>query len=326
MSKPLICDKSLLSLNLSGKVYIVTGGASGIGRVTVEQLARQGATVVMAVRNVAAGEAVAKEMRSELPLAKVEVRELNLGSLRSIEDFARSFQTEHTTLSGLVNNAGVMNTPRATTEDGFELQFGTNHLGHFYLTELLLDVLKATPGARIVNLSSCYHDVAMGREGKIDLADPNFVRRKYDGWQAYAQSKLANLLHAQELAHRLEGTGVTAVSVHPGWVRTNLVRHSAPVFLQNTLAFALRLAGMIEPWEGAQTTLYALLSEEVPKHNGEFFSQTGMYRDKSKNRGGWPLVSPNPAAHDRALAARLFDESEKLIRAARSASAAQLAS
>lgn len=316
MTKPLICDKSLLSLDLSEKIYVVTGGASGIGRVTVEQLARQGATVVIGVRNAAAGREVADAIRREQPAARVEVLPLDLASLASVERFAELFLRSHTELHGLVNNAGVMNTPRGQTEDGFELQFGTNHLGHFYLTELLLDVLKKTAGARIVNVSSCYHDKAMGREGKIDLDDLRFKRRKYDGWTAYAQSKLANLLHAKELARRLAGTGVTAVSVHPGWVRTNLIRYSAPVFLQNALSVVLRFAGLIEPWEGAQTTLYALLSPEVPQHNGEFFSQTGMYRDRSKNAGGWPMSSPNPSAHDEALARRLYDESQRIVREA----------
>lgn len=317
MAPPLMCDKSLLSLDLSGRTYLVTGGASGIGRVTVEQLARQGATVVVGVRNEAAGQKVADEIRREVPGAKVEILHLDLASLDSVEQFAEQFLATHSELHGLVNNAGVMNTPRGQTKDGFELQLGTNHLGHFYLTELLLDVLKKTEGARIICLSSCYHDKAMGREGKIDFDDLHFTRRKYDGWTAYAQSKLANLLHAKELARRLEGTGVTVVSVHPGWVRTNLIRHSAPVFLQNALAGVLRLAGLIEPWEGAQTTLFALLSPEVPKHSGAFFSQTGMYRDKSKNAGGWPMSSPNPQAHDDELARRLYDESARIIAEAR---------
>ncbi len=317
MAPPLMCDKSLLSLDLSSKTYLVTGGASGIGRVTVEQLARQGATVVVGVRNEAAGREVAGEIRREVPGAKIEILSLDLASLDSVEQFAGQFLATHSELHGLVNNAGVMNTPRAQTKDGFELQFGTNHLGHFYLTELLLEVLKKTEGARIVCLSSCYHDKAMGREGKIDFDDLHFRRRRYDGWTAYAQSKLANLLHAKELARRLEGTGVTVVSVHPGWVRTNLIRHSAPVFLQNALAGVLKLAGLIEPWEGAQTTLYALLSPEVRRHNGAFFSQTGMYRDRSKNAGGWPMSSPNPHAHDDELARRLYDESARIIAEAR---------
>jgi NAD(P)-dependent dehydrogenase (short-subunit alcohol dehydrogenase family) len=314
MSKPLMCDKSLFLLDLSGKTYVVTGANSGIGKVTAEQLAKQGATVVLACRNTAAGEEAKAEIVAALPRANVEVIPLDLGSLESVRKFASAFTQRHQRLDGLVNNAGVMNPPKGTTQDGFETQFGTNHLGHFYLTELLLDTLKSTPGSRIVNLSSCYHDKAMGREGKIHFEDLNYESRKYDGWEAYAQSKLANLLHAQELSRRLEGTGVTAVSVHPGWVRTNLVRHSVPVFLQNAASFVLRLAGMVEPWEGAQTTLFALLGPEVPSQSGAYFSQTGMYRVRSANRGGWPLVSPNPEVTKPGVAARLWSESERLIR------------
>jgi NAD(P)-dependent dehydrogenase (short-subunit alcohol dehydrogenase family) len=207
-----------------------------------------------------------------------------------------------------------MNSPQGKTRDGFELQFGTNHLGHFLLTELLLTALKNGAPSRIVNLSSCFHDKAFGREGRLDFDDLHFEKRKYDGWAAYAQSKLANLLHARQLGRRLAGTGVTAASVHPGWVRSNLIKFSMPIFLQNTvLRPLLRLAGMIEPWEGAQSTLYALLSPEVPKHNGGYFSQVGIYRTAEANRGGWPLRSPNPHAHDDSLAERLDSVSRKLV-------------
>jgi NAD(P)-dependent dehydrogenase (short-subunit alcohol dehydrogenase family) len=200
------------------------------------------------------------------------------------------------------------------TEDGFELQFGTNHLGHFLLTELLLPALKAGAPSRIVNVSSCFHDKAMGREGRIDFEDLNFERRKYDGWSAYAQSKLANLLHAKQLAKDLSGAGVTAVSVHPGWVRSNLIHFSMPVFLQDILLRPLfRLAGMLEPWEGAQSSLYALLSPEVGQQGGKYFSQVGIYRTREAQRGGWPLHSPNPHAHDDGVAERLYQVSRQLV-------------
>jgi retinol dehydrogenase-13 len=281
-------------------------------------LAAQGAHVVLAVRDVAAGKAVADEIRAAHANARVDVEALDLTSLRSIDAFADRFSGAHTRLHGLVNNAGVMNTPFGKTKDGFELQLGTNHLGHFHLTARLLDLLKATPGARVVNLSSCYHDVAQGRKGTIDFDDLNFERRKYDGWQAYAQSKLANVLHAKELARRLEGTGVLAVSVHPGWVRTRLIRNTMPTFIQNLIGFKhlLQSVGMIEPWEGAQASLHALLSPDVVRHNGAYFSQLGHYRDKTCNGGGFPLVSPNPQANDAELARRLWVESERLVQGA----------
>jgi NAD(P)-dependent dehydrogenase (short-subunit alcohol dehydrogenase family) len=314
MPKPLLCPPELLTQNLQGKTYLVTGGSAGIGLATVRQLASQGATVVIACRNLSQGEAAKAELLAQGLRGTIDVLELDLAELASVRRFAAKFEPKYARLDGLVNNAGVMNTPQQKTKDGFEMQFGVNHLGHFLLTELLLPLLKKSVPARIVNLSSCYHDKAMGREGRIDFNDLQFENRKYDGWVSYAQSKLANLLYAKELAERLAGSGVTAVSVHPGWVRTNLIRHSLPVWAQDYLLRpVLRAAGMIEPFEGIQSTLFALLSPTVPSQPGAFFSQTGMYRDRALNRGGWPLVSPNPAAHDLATAKRLTEVSRKLV-------------
>lgn len=317
MPKPLQCPPELLSKDLSDRTYVVTGGNAGIGLSTVRQLANQGATVVLACRSLAQGERAKAEILSGGARGSIEVLELDLADLDSVRLFARRVEAQYARLDALVNNAGVMNTPHQRTKDGFEMQLGVNHLGHFLLTEMLLPLLKKSAPSRIVNLSSCYHDKAVGREGRIDFEDLNFERRKYDGWTAYAQSKLANLLYAKELAERLQGTGVTAVSVHPGWVRTNLVRHSLPVWAQDYLLRpVLRMAGMIEPFEGAQSSLFALLSPTIPDHAGEFFSQTGMYRHRALNRGGWPLVSPNPAAHDLDAARRLTAVSRELVRLA----------
>jgi NAD(P)-dependent dehydrogenase (short-subunit alcohol dehydrogenase family) len=314
MPKALMCSPELLNRDLSGRRYVVTGANGGIGLVSARQLAKQGAEVIMACRRVAEGEKQASVVRDEFPGAKVEVRKLDLGNLASVRKFAESFDAEFGDLHGLLNNAGVMNTPQSTTADGFEMQFGVNHLGHFLLTELLTPALERGAPSRIVNVSSCFHDKAMGREGKIHFEDLNYESRKYDGWEAYAQSKLANLLHAKGLAKRLADRGVTAVSVHPGWVRTDLMRHSMPSFIQNYIARPfLKMAGMIEPWEGAQTSLHALLADDVGQHAGAFYSQTGTYRDSSLNKGGWPLRSPNPVAHDEAAVDRLFDRSRELV-------------
>ncbi|MFZ9519997.1 MAG: SDR family oxidoreductase [Silvanigrellaceae bacterium] len=314
MAKPLICSPELFYQDLSDKTYIVTGGNSGIGRITVEQLAKQNAHVVLACRRVGEGEKCKAEINQENPGRKIDVAELDLGSLSSVRAFAGWFSSSHKQLHGLVNNAGVMNTPFGRTKDGFETQFGTNHLGHFLLTELLLPILKSSAPARIVNLSSCYHDKAQGREGRIDFSDLNYDNRKYDGWEAYAQSKLANLLHARHLAKLHADNSILSVSVHPGWVRTNLIRHSAPTWVQDFVLLPFfRLGGMIEPWEGAQTTLHALLSPDITKHNGAFFSQTGIYREKKAQKGGWPLHSPNPNAHDDATAERLYTVSRTMV-------------
>ncbi len=312
MPKPLICPPELLSRDLVGTTYVVTGGNSGIGLVTVEQLAKQGARVVLAARRPAEGERARAAIVGRGVRGAIEVAELNLASLNSVRAFASKLLSVHDAVHGLVNNAGVMNTPRGTTADGFETQFATNHLGHYLLTELLLPALRRGAPARIVNVSSCYHDKAQGREGRIDFDDLHFERRAYDGWEAYAQSKLANVLHARQLARRLEGVAITTASVHPGWVRTNLIRHSIPTWVQDyVLRPALRLGGMIEPWEGAQTTLYALLAPEL--ESGAYYSQVGFYREKAATKGGWPLRSPNPHAHDDAAAERLDRVSRELV-------------
>jgi retinol dehydrogenase-13 len=313
MPAPLMCSPALLARDLAGKTFVVTGGNSGIGLVTVEQLAKQGAHVVLAARRPAEGERARAEVLARSPRGSVESATLDLASLASVRAFAAALLEKHSALHGLVNNAGVMNTPAGKTADGFEMQLGTNHLGHYLLTELLLPALQRGAPARVVNVSSCFHDRANGREGRIDFDDLHFERRRYDGWEAYAQSKLANVLHAKHLATRLAGTGVTTASVHPGWVRTNLIRHSMPVWAQNALGPVLRLGGMIEPWEGTQTTLHALLAPEVEAASGAYFSQVGIYREKAAKKGGWPLRSPNPNAHDDAAAERLDRVSRQLV-------------
>jgi NAD(P)-dependent dehydrogenase (short-subunit alcohol dehydrogenase family) len=314
MPKPHVCDPALFDLDLSGQRYIVTGANSGIGLVTARQLASQGAQVIMACRRVEEAEARIAEIVAEHADATLEARALDLGNLASVRAFAEGVLAEVDRLDGLINNAGVMNTPAGKTKDGFETQLGINHLGHFLLTELLVPLLKKSAPSRVVIVSSCYHDKAMGREGDIHFDDLHYDSRKYNGWEAYAQSKLANLLHARGLAKRLEGSGVTAVSVHPGWVRTNLARNSMPLWVQNyVLRPVFRLAGMIEPWEGAQTSLHATLDPSVVEHAGAYYSQLGLYRDKASNRGGWPMRSPSPKANDDALADRLWDVSRALV-------------
>ncbi|MEP6563715.1 MAG: SDR family oxidoreductase [Mesorhizobium sp.] len=315
--KPLMVRPELLSRDLTGTIYIVTGANSGIGFVVARQLAKQGATAIMACRRVADGERAAREVRKEFPKARLDVMELDLGSLASVRAFAALFQHRYKHLDGLVNNAGLMHTPEGRTRDGFETQFGVNYLGPFLLTALLTDVLKASAPARIVNVSSSYHEQALGRIGAIHFDDLNYERRPFDSWEAYAQSKLASLMHARELARRLADSGVVAVSLNPGFVRTNLIRTSLPSWAMKLLNVVLnpflRLAGMIEPWEGAQTTLHALLAPEVVGQSGAYFSQIGLYKDKAARLGGWPMRSPNPAACDDDAARRLWDVSEELV-------------
>lgn len=318
MSKqPLMVRAELLLADLKQKTYIVTGANSGIGFVTVEQLAKQGAVVVLGCRRTPEGERAVKQIRKANPSARLDVIELDLASLTSVRSFAANFLSRYDRLDGLVNNAGVMRTPQGRTADGFETNFGVNYLGHFLLTSLVTERLVATEGSRVVNVSSSFHEQAMGRVGAIHFDDLNYERRPFDTWEAYAQSKLANLLHARQLAERLRDANVVAVSVNPGFVRTNLVKTPIPNWATNALSYALRpllkLAGMIEPWEGAQTTLHTLLAPEVAVQSGEYFSQIGLYKDKAARKGGWPMRSPNPAAYDDHAAKKLWDVSEKLV-------------
>lgn len=313
MPKTLMCDPKLFNKDLSGRVYIVTGANSGSGYATTKQLAEQGAHVIGACRRVDAGKEAFADLGNIRGL--VEIMELDLASLDSVRRFAGAFLDKYDRLDGLVNNAGVMGPPKGKTADGFETQFGTNHLGHFLLTELLLDTLKASAPSRIVCVSSVAHVSRGDRIAKIDFDDLNFEKREYDPGVAYAQSKLANVLHALDLSRRLEGTGVSAFSVHPGWIRSNLAQHMAPLWVQNVLLRPFSgLLGMVSWFEGAQTSLYCLLDDDVPNHSGEYYSQNSVfYPDKENRPGCWPMVSPNPDARDVNIAKRLYQRSLEMV-------------
>jgi NAD(P)-dependent dehydrogenase (short-subunit alcohol dehydrogenase family) len=299
-------------MDLSGRVYIVTGANSGSGFATTKQLAEQGATVVGACRRVDAG----REAFADLSNIRgsVEIIELDLASLASVRRFAEAFLAKYDRLDGLVNNAGVMYPPKGKTEDGFETQFGINYVGHFLLTELLLDALKASTPSRIVCVSSVAHAGMRGIYGEIGFDDLNFDKREYDPAVAYAQSKLAVVLHALDLARRLEGTGVSAFSVHPGWIRSNLAQ-GAVRFMQNVVLRPLSgLLGTVSWFEGAQTSLHCLLDDEAPNHSGEYYSQMStLYPNKEDRPGGWPMASPNPRARDAELAEKLYHRSLELV-------------
>jgi NAD(P)-dependent dehydrogenase (short-subunit alcohol dehydrogenase family) len=312
MPKTHICDPDLFNIDLSSKTIIVTGANSGIGRITTEQLLKQGAQVILACRRTQEADKVLLELGSMK--GKGTVLQLDLGDLSSVREFARSFKEQFSELHVLVNNAGVMATDFQQTTDGFEMQIGVNHFGHFLLTELLLDRLIGSAPSRIVTVSSAFHDIAMGKKGHIDLNDINFEKRDYHQWTSYAQSKLANVLHSKELGKRLEGTGVSAVSLHPGWVRTNLAKNLMPLWIQNYIMRPFSgLIGMIEPWEGAQTSLHCILEPNITKQTGKYFSQFGAYSNKAFNRGGWPMESPNPEANDAKLSHDFYELSQKMV-------------
>ncbi|KAH8410123.1 hypothetical protein KR009_006331 [Drosophila setifemur] len=256
-----------------GKVAIVTGANSGIGKETVRELARRGATVYMACRNMKKCEAARTEIVLETKNMFVHCRQCDLASQESIRHFVAAFKREQEQLHILINNAGVMRCPRSLTLDGIELHLGVNHMGHFLLTTLLLDLMKKSSPSRIVNVSSLAH-----RRGQINFGDLN-SDKSYDESKAYAQSKLANVLFTRELARRLEGTKVTANALHPGVVDTDIKRH---VGLAELFVKPLYWPFVKTPKNGAQTTLYVALDPELQKVSGQYFSECKLM-DMSSN-------------------------------------------
>jgi NAD(P)-dependent dehydrogenase (short-subunit alcohol dehydrogenase family) len=272
-----------------GRTFVVTGANSGLGKATAAALAAGGAHVVLACRNVAKGEAAAATMTG-----KVEVCELDLANLASIRKFAENMGT----IDVLVNNAGVMAVPRADTADGFELQFGTNHLGHFALTGLLLPRITD----RVVTVASPAH-----RFGRIDLDDLNWQTREYGPWKAYAQAKLANLLFAFELQRRLaaQGSPVRSVAAHPGYSHTELSSHYSRWPLSWLMPLGDRIGAAQPAWMGALTTLYAATTD-LP---GGSYVGPGW---PGELRGYPSLVGSARRARDTEVARRLWECSEEL--------------
>jgi NAD(P)-dependent dehydrogenase (short-subunit alcohol dehydrogenase family) len=283
---------------LGGKLAIVTGANSGLGLETARALARKGARVILACRtrskaDAAIAELVADGVAPEL----LEFGALDLSSLASVRTFAEAVRDEHTSIDLLINNAGVMALPYGKTADGFEMQFGTNHLGHFALTGLLLDRLLATSGARVVTLSSLTH--AYARMNFDDLHSS----RSYGEWKAYGRSKLANLLFTFELQRRLEqhGHAVISVAAHPGYSRTNLLnpRMSVSPLLERLVGLGGRYVSQSARM-GALPTLYAATSEHV--RGGEFYGPGGIAAVT-----GYPKrVTAMPQAYDKHAAERLW--------------------
>src|ERR671910_2731300 len=285
----------------TGRIAIVTGANSGLGLVTARELARAGASVVMACRNLDKGHAAVDGVRAAVPEAQVQLEELDLASLASVRDFAERFRATHDGLDLLINNAGAMAPPRRRTADGFELQFGTNHLGHFALTELLLPSMEGREDARVVTLSSNAH-----KFGRIAFGNLSGDRR-YFRWRAYGQSKLANLLFALELDRRLRASGSTVKSLaaHPGYAATNLQSAAAPLF--DRLVMKLSDAVVAQNDEmGALPQLYA--ATEPGLEGGTYVGPDGP----GEQRGYPTIVKPNGAARDERTARRLWEVSEQL--------------
>jgi NAD(P)-dependent dehydrogenase (short-subunit alcohol dehydrogenase family) len=275
--------------DLMGKRAVVTGATSGLGRETARALASKGAEVVLAVRDTDRGEKVAAELRSAQPVAEVTVRKLDLASLASIQAFADELLGEVERLDILANNAGVMVPPLGYTEDGFELQMGTNHFGTYALTGRLMGLLSKTPGARITVTSSVAH-----RRGNPDLTDLDWGSRRYNAWRAYGDSKIANLLFAFELNRRLGGTGPTVCASHPGWTRTDLQRHSGMANLLNPIVAMPVEKGVLAPLRAAT---------DPDARSADFFGPDG----RGEMRGYPVRVEPVERAKDPELARRLWE-------------------
>ena len=252
---------------LDGKIVIVTGANTGIGKETTKNFINRGATVIMGCRDLSRGNKAADDIKSATGNSnRILVRKLDLGSLKSIHEFAESFLKEFSKLHILINNAGIMMCPYTLTEDGFEQQFGVNHLGHFALTNLLLSRMKESgPGGRIVNLTSVGHILFT----YFEMDDLLWKKNAYDDVKAYGQSKLCNVLFTKELHRRLADAGISSYAVHPGNVATDLMRH------KQILSFIYPLLARIylkTPEEGAQTSIHCAVQEGLESLSGEYFA------------------------------------------------------
>jgi NAD(P)-dependent dehydrogenase (short-subunit alcohol dehydrogenase family) len=289
----------------SGRVAVVTGANSGLGGVTARELARAGARVVLACRNLDKGRAAAELMREHVPDARLDVLALDLADLASVRRFAKDITDRFDALDLLINNAGVMAVPHRRTVDGFEMQFGTNHLGHFALTGLLLPMLLAKDDSRVVTVSSGMHKM-----GTINFADLQSERR-YRKWRAYAQSKLANLLFAFELQRRLDAASATAprsMAAHPGYAATNL-QTSDSRGLRSLAKSIMEIGNELlaqDVEHGALPTLFAATTPDLP--GGTYAGPDRMF----EQRGNPKVVQPTRAAKDEATARRLWDISSEL--------------
>jgi NAD(P)-dependent dehydrogenase (short-subunit alcohol dehydrogenase family) len=295
--------------DLSGKVCVITGASSGLGRESARALAAVGAQVILAARNTDALAETAHWIQAEVPDARTSTVHLDLTSLASVRTAATAIRETTPVIHVLMNNAGVMFTPFGRTQDGFEIQIGTNHFGHFELTRLLTPQLAAAGGARLVILSSGGHAL-----GDVDLDDPNWEHRDYDKFVAYGSSKTANILHAVEADRRLQELGIRAYAVHPGTVATSLARYMSRSDFSQLRKFAVANSaergessdGRLDfttPEYGAATQVWAAVSPQLADRGGLYLEDCGISEAIA------------PYAHDAEHAAELWELSEKLCAA-----------
>lgn len=309
-------DEVLEGIDLTGRRFVITGASSGLGEETTRAVSAKGAQVSMLARNRQKLEAAADRVREKVPGARLECHEVDLASLESIRSFAQAYLASHDAIDVLINNAGVMCCPLSRTADGFEMQFGTNHVGHFLLTNLLLPAILRGNAPRIVNLSSGGHGIC-----DTDLEDPNYEKTEYDPWDAYGRSKTANVLFTVELARRLADRGVLSFAVHPGAIMTELGRHLTEETMNQMLERTKQRqashgdqgGGGGMPFKsveaGAATQVWAATAEELSAHNGSYLGdcQLGVEGENPTYRG-YAAYALDPAA-----ARGLWTLSEKLV-------------
>lgn len=254
---------------MKDKIVLITGANSGIGKETTRALAKKGATIIMACRNLEKAEPVCEMIQKESKNPNIEVMKLDLASLKSIRNFTQEFSARYQKLNVLINNAGIFCMKREETEEGFEKTMGVNHLGHFLLTYELLPILEKTSEARIINVGSDAHF-----SGDLDLNDLHFKRRKYSGFKAYASSRLATIFFTQELAERVKEKDITVNALHPGHIDTNMWNIWQPQRRwYHSLLIRLIKLFLISAEEGAQTSIYLACSEEVKGITGKYFAK-----------------------------------------------------
>lgn len=319
-------DEVLDGLDLTGRRVVITGAATGLGRESARAMAAHGASVTVLARSEERAAGAAAEIESMVPGADVEPGVVDLADLATVRSFAESYLRSHDAVDVLINNAGVMACPLGRTTDGFETQFGTNHLGHFLLTALLAPALLRGDSPRVVTLSSAGHS-----RSDVDLADPNYESSEYAPWIAYGRSKTANALFARELARRVGPRGVLSFSVHPGAIITDLGRHLTDELINDMISFAGERTGNATPADdpgdesgeekaraafqfktveaGAATQVWAATASELVDHNGAYLADCGL-----GVLGGDPGTNGfMPYLLDDDHAAALWDLSEDLV-------------
>jgi NAD(P)-dependent dehydrogenase (short-subunit alcohol dehydrogenase family) len=300
-------DEVLDGIDLGGKRFLVTGASAGLGLETTRALSAHGASVLMAVRDMEKGATARAAIVDRVPGADLELRQLDLASFDSIRGFGEGFLADNDTLDVFIGNAGVMACPEGRTADGWETQFGTNHLGHFLLFNLIASTLVAAGGARVVLLSSSGH-----RFSDVNLDDPNFDTTPYDPWLAYGRAKTANVLCAVGIDDRFKDRGVRANALHPGGIVTELGRHLTPEMLTDLgkRASAAEKSAGRSMWKsveaGAATTVYAACHPDLDGVGAQFLEDCGIAEPSTDPTA---MAGVRSYALDHASADRLWDKS-----------------